>query len=486
MSCYKTSFYNVLVPVEEEQEYLLYNLVSGGLEVLPWEEGKFIGEITGPSPVDFKDYPQHWETLQYLYEKGFLVEEHTDEKKLYHQQYAGKQHLLYDRESASINLTIGTTILCNMGCAYCFEFVKPNKSLKDEKNFEGIMTYLEDMIRKSPVKRWEAINITWYGGEPLINKGALAKLSPLLWELSRKYSMDYNASIITNGILLTKENWLLLKEHHVQNVQVTIDGPREKHDKSRPLKGKKGGRNYELIMENLTYIPDGMQATIRINTDREVAESIDVLFSDFKNYGLWPQRYNAVTFSPAWLRTYEEANETDTSARLNVEEFYDFLQMFRKKRVKLFNEWAEQNSVGKARLKWMLPEIQEECATWVSPYSLVMDPEGNIHKCWETIHESKQAISHVSQGFDLETHRKFMEYDRCELNSICANCKYMPVCDKLSCSHQAIKEGKPPCTFWKTKTEESLKDQYLLMKREPDTIVLPKHLMAANTGHSNK
>lgn len=481
MSYYKSSFYNVLVPVEEEYEYLLYNLITGGLEVLPWEEGKILEQIATDGPVDL-----YSDTLQYLYEKGFLVDAHKDEKQLYHERYYDKRNLLYDRESANINLTIGTTILCNMGCAYCFEFVKPNKSLRSDKVFDDIIAYLEDMIQKSPVKKWNNLAVTWYGGEPLINSDALVKLTPLLLALCNKYGITYYAEIITNGILLTEKNWAILKEHQVSNIQVTIDGPQQKHDLSRPLKGKKGAKNYVQILENLTRVPDGLRVTVRINTDREVAEQIDTLFHDFEAYGLWPQRYNAINFAPAWLRTYEEANETDTSSRLSNDEFYDFLQAFRKKRVDLFNEWAVQNGTKKARLKWVLPELQDDCVTWVSPYSMVMDPEGNIHKCWETIHDDKLAASHVSQGFNLEAHRSYMEYDRCELNSICASCKYMPVCDKLSCSYDAARHGKPPCTYWKTKTVQSLKDQYMLMKHDPDAIALPKHLLAVNTGHSNK
>ncbi len=487
MKTYKTSFYNVLSPVEEEQEYLLYNIVSGGLEVLPWEEGKFLTYLQPEDAFTFADYPAQMNTLQYLLERGFLVDASLDEKKAYHDHYRKRQANLYDRESASINLTVGTTIICNMGCPYCFEFVKPNKSLKAEENFVGILTYLRDMIAKSPVQRWTSLNVTWYGGEPLINRKAIPRLTPMLLELCAEYNISYNASIITNGLMLTDENWRLLVDNQVSLAQVTLDGPQHIHDVSRPLKGKKpGAKNYELILENLSRMPEGVNAAIRLNVDRNVANHIDELFADFKTYGLWPQRYKSVSFAPAWMRTYEEANEADTSSRLTNDQFFDVMQGFKRKRLAIYNEWAAETNRPAAKLRWTLPELQEECATWVSPYSLVVDPEGNIHKCWETIHDSLEAISHVNQGFDLEKHRQFMAYDRCDLNPICYNCKFMPVCDKLSCSHQAIKDGKPPCTYWKNRTVDFLRDQYVQMLRDPDSIVMPQHTQAINTGHSAK
>jgi uncharacterized protein len=485
MKTYKASFYNVLSPVEEEQEYLLYNIVSGGLEVLPWGEGEFLTYLQNETAFGLDKYQSHRDTLEYLLERGFLVESSIDEKEAYHSHYRQRQATLYERESASINLTVGTTIICNMGCPYCFEFVKPNKSLKAEENFTGILSYIREMIAKSPVERWTALNVTWYGGEPLINRKAISRLTPMLLELCEEHGINYTASIITNGILLTDANWQLLVENKVSLAQVTLDGPKQIHDVSRPLKGAKpGAKNYEQILENLARMPDGINAAIRLNVDRNVADQIDELFVDFNNYGIWPQRYKSVSFAPAWMRTYEEANEADTSGRLTNDEFFDFLQVFKKKRIARYNEWSAGQNVPKAKLKWMLPELMEECATWVSPYSLVVDPEGNIHKCWETIHDSLEAISHVNQGYDLEKHRRFMEYDRCELNPICSACKFMPVCDKLSCSHQAIKDGKPPCTYWKNRTVDFLRDQYLQMVRDPDSIVMPRHVQTVNTGHS--
>ena len=59
-------------------------------------------------------------------------------------------------------------------------------------------------------------------------------------EICDKYGVRYQANIITNGYLLNKEIVKELEDIHVKHIQVTIDGPKDIHDKRRFLKGKQG------------------------------------------------------------------------------------------------------------------------------------------------------------------------------------------------------------------------------------------------------
>jgi uncharacterized protein len=488
MEEYKSSAYNVFIPIEELGEYLLYNTMNGGIEVLDRSLGDFFSSIYDGPAFSIAGFPEHKDAIRDLVEKGYLVDAGLDEKGLLHANYSGKQGQLFDRESSRIDLTIGTTIVCNMGCPYCFEFEKPNKTLKKDEVLDQIITYLDEMIAQSPVKKWTVLAVTWYGGEPLINSQAITKLTPRLQDFCSRHGMSYASNIVTNGLLLNKETWQILKANNVTNVQITIDGPREVHEKKRPLKGKGSNRkNYWQIIENLCWLPEGVNVNIRMNMDRLVVAGIPELLKDLAKWGIWPQRFDSVTFTPSWLRSYEETKESDKESQyLSNEEFFDELQRFRKLKIGIFNEWAEKHGLQGAKLKWVMPELQVECGTWVSPYSLVIDPEGYIHKCWETIHDNKGHIGHVSEGYHLEKMEKYMAYDRFELNETCSGCKYLPVCDQLSCSHQALKYDKPPCTYWKEKTPSALKDQYLSWRKDPDSIVLPKNMTKSNSGHANK
>ena len=481
----KPSYFNFVVPVDDN-DALLYNTKNTGLVQLTAEEGAFLNEVATQEEISVAEYPDRAELLNSLYDRGFFHDADVNEKQILHKIYSLEKDV-YSKDAADINLTIGTTILCNMGCSYCFEFVKPNKTMKDEKIIEGVATYLKDMIKKSPVNNWRKLNVVWYGGEPLINKAAIEKLSPLLIQLCEEEGMQYQAEIITNGLLLTEETWQLLKENKVINAQVTIDGPKDIHDASRPLLGGKKLGNYDRIMRNLALMPDGMNLTIRVNLDKRIFHRFREMLEDFKSHGIWPQRYQQVHLDISWLRTYEEElQKGEVNDRLDVHEFYYALRDLKRLKLEFYNEWAETVGLKRSKLKWDLPELQAECATWVSPYSMVVDPEGNIHKCWETIHDEKEGVSHVFDEYDVELYDEHSRYDRYQTShEKCKGCKFIPICDQLSCSHQVIGEKEPPCTYWKYVLTKSLKEQFLYMKEHPEDLVLaPKK--SVNTGHSNK
>src|SRR5690606_38706722 len=153
--------------------------------------------------------------------------------------------------------------------------------------------YIEDMILKSPVNKWINFHVTWFGGEPLVNKRAIEMLTPRFLEIRHKYQIKYQAHIITNGILLTDDTWNFLVRNQVYNAQITIDGAREIHDSNRPLKAT-GQENYFKILENLSKIPSEISANIRMNFDRKVVGSLKFFFSDLEKHEIWPQKFKNI------------------------------------------------------------------------------------------------------------------------------------------------------------------------------------------------
>lgn len=119
----KTNPYNFLIPVKEENQMILYNSLTSGLEILNFESGQFLLEKSQYSFFEYDDEQEkHNELIKYLYDKEYLIDHDKDIKTLFSRYTDENQY----KFAKTINLTIGTTITCNMGCSYCFEFVKPN------------------------------------------------------------------------------------------------------------------------------------------------------------------------------------------------------------------------------------------------------------------------------------------------------------------------------------------------------------------------
>ncbi|SFW13437.1 radical SAM/SPASM domain-containing protein [Chitinophaga sancti] len=483
----KFSHYNELIPIRSSGDYLLYNIISGGLQVLTNRLGKVVSELSVLPEFTPAAYPALEEELSRLASLGFFVDNQLDEIANYQQNYHNSQLRKYT-DNSHIGLTIGTTITCNMGCPYCFEVIKPNKSLRDKEVVEGIAAYIEDMIQRAPVKKWSSLSIVWYGGEPLINKEAIRQLSAHFIPLCEKYNIAYDASIITNGILLDRENWFFLKENQVKDVQITIDGSKEVHDVYRPLKSR-GGKNYEKILEHLSMMPLGMNANIRINTDKRVAATLPALLDDLQAYGIWPQRFREVSIKLAWMRAYKDADIADLRF-MTQEEFFEAEHAFSELLIEKFASWPGHTNVKPPKLKWKFPEKQSDCATYVSPYSFTFDTEGTIHKCWETIHDTRKSSGQqVFASWDPEDFRKYLDYNRTTVHPTCYNCKFNPVCEGLSCAYDTLnmlKENELPCTAWKTQLPAYFEKMYDLMQENEDRVVIATPKNTAHQTHANK
>jgi uncharacterized protein len=256
----------------------------------------------------------------------------------------------------------------------------------------------------------------------------------------------------------------------------------------RPLKNGKG-ENYEKILENIAMMPLGMEASIRINTDKTVANSLPQLLDDLQAYGIWPQRKNQVSLKLAWLRGYEGADTADMKF-LTQKEFFEIENQFSEMLVERYNRWATTNGFEPGKRKWRLPQKQNDCATYVSPYFFTFDPEGGIHKCWETIHEKeKSSGSTVFKNWSTDDFKKYLDYSRTNVHPVCYNCKFNPVCEGLSCAYdtlQDLSKEKFPCTPWKTQIDDYFKKMYLNMKENPDRVAIHKPSEVAHQTHSNK
>jgi len=141
--------------------------------------------------------------------------------------------------------------ICNIDCKYCFYLEKEN--LYQNKSSDWMMS---DYIVESYIRQKFEANSTgvetfaWQGGEPtLLGVDFFRKVI----KYQEKYAKDlqfYN-TLQTNGILLNDE-WC---EFFLENdflVGLSIDGPRELHDKYRVDKG--GKPTFDRVMKGIDYL----------------------------------------------------------------------------------------------------------------------------------------------------------------------------------------------------------------------------------------
>lgn len=124
-----------------------------------------------------------------------------------------------------IQMSIDITNNCNLRCLHCFNFSGENIYVNNEMTDDELLKLIDDIITFKP------FNICFCGGETLLRKDILLKLTK---KLSDKGIM---VSMVSNGILLTKDVAKQLKEAGISRVQISLDGIGDSHDKLRGLKG---------------------------------------------------------------------------------------------------------------------------------------------------------------------------------------------------------------------------------------------------------
>ncbi len=135
--------------------------------------------------------------------------------------------------------------LCNLGCSYCYYL--PKEALyPDGSNFQMpndvLEKYIKQHIEASP---GPLISFSWHGGEPtLLGLDYFRKIV----SLQHKYQPPNNSifnGIQTNGTLLNDE-WCRFFAREGFGVGLSLDGPREIHDRYRVTKDQKS--TYEQVM----------------------------------------------------------------------------------------------------------------------------------------------------------------------------------------------------------------------------------------------
>lgn len=270
MRVYKMKFsqYNIEVKLNEN-EYLLTNLINKNLLNLNKDEYILYNEFkkNDHESYKFKDTELYNEFVK----NNILIEEYANEISLVKQNFWKSKS-----SNNSLNLTIIPTFECNFKCNYCFQKGQEYRTINEEQ-LEIIYLYIKRHIRN--IKQ---LNITWYGGEPLLVIDKIVCFSRKIIDLCDEFNVKYNAAINTNGYLLNKENIKKLLECNIKEIVTTLAGKREDHDKLR--RTKENQVTFNQIIKNLKTAAEYQELNIivTINITKKNKDNITDLFKILK------------------------------------------------------------------------------------------------------------------------------------------------------------------------------------------------------------
>src|SRR5512147_2142361 len=141
---------------------------------------------------------------------------------------------------------------CNLNCEYCFYLEKQALFAADEKyrmSDKVLSAFITNYITSQPAP---VVEFVWQGGEPTLLGIDFFKR---VIELQKPFvgTKTITNSLQTNGTLLTPEWCRFLKKHNFM-VGVSLDGPKEIHDRYR--RNRKGTGTFDQVMRGLKLLQD--------------------------------------------------------------------------------------------------------------------------------------------------------------------------------------------------------------------------------------
>ncbi len=195
------------------------------------------------------------------------------------------------------------TLGCNLRCTYCFE--DDNQHINHQQmtmgQLNGILNYILQIKKENKEKiekNNQKLKIRIFGGEPLLpsNKDLVLRIL----EFSRENNVDVN--IVSNGTLIDYYMDMLVEFKDVLNLQITLDGQKDIHDKRRIRVDGTG--TYDAICKNITKLLEhDIRIALRVNVDAENIAGIKEIESLIKEKG-WNKNSCVIPyFSPDGLVT---------------------------------------------------------------------------------------------------------------------------------------------------------------------------------------
>ncbi len=416
----KPSRFNILF--EESKIPHLFNTRSGAFLRLPNYSVADLAFLNAGSSVDSApdtpptiDFNQLPSSLgQELLTGGFVIDGSIDE--LAALQIANR---VTRYSTDSLVMTLVVTHNCNFDCVYCYEDRElPSMGVDVQDKLIQFVTEQKDKLSE--------IGITWFGGEPLAARDVIQRLSVKLIDLCIESGIDYHADIITNGYLLTRTVAQELRDLGVTSAQITLDGTAEIHDQRRPLVS--GRPTFDRILDNIMEVHDLIPIVIRMNLDSSNLSEANKLIDFLADNGL--EEKVQLSFAPVHDegKGCRERSETDREqtcegcagiggARLLR------LAEFGKEYVQLY-----QHGVNRGFPFNYLPQSKANACTADLANSYVVEPDGKLHKCWQTVTDPEQSIGTVFTGTKInQNHAKWLTFDPFSLEK-CKRCRVLPIC----------------------------------------------------------
>jgi len=329
--------------------------------------------------------------LEQLKNLGLLIKEEADG----YEQYWEYQKAL-DEPAINI-LYLLLSDACNIRCRYCY-FLAPmprryRSSLMKSEIAVKALDLFAKCVKKSVAKGHPEQHIVIYGGEPTLNKKVLLEALKYIDALKEKGLLPGTVSVTvnTNGIFLDEEILAQCKAAGAV-VAISIDGPKEIHDKMRVYSSEKGTydeviRSYRLAQQS--GVKTGVCVTIDRHNLFEMQEIVRWLAEELGAKGMG---FNILIENMAG----QAAGEGDRYAEIVARELIESFKAARAAGI------YEDRMMRRVKNFLDKEPVFSDCGG--CGLQIVVSPDGKIGVCQAFCGEKKFFVAEPLETFEPESH----------------------------------------------------------------------------------
>lgn len=343
-----------------------------------------------------------------------------------------------------------TGAICNLDCAYCY-YLHKKDLLGSNSRFRITDEILETHVRQYiEAQRGEQIVFSWQGGEPTLLGLEFFRKVVALEKKCQRPGQRIENDLQTNGTLLNDEWCEFLRENNFL-VGLSIDGPRELHDRFRVDKG--GEPTFDKVFAagqllhkhrvpfNTLTVVNRVNAKRPLDVYRFLRRELGARQLQFiacvEPQGFTttaPQMWDPATFplqgSDASRPGHPDSVVTEWS--VDPEDWGNFL-------CKVWDDWYRRdygkvhvNLFETAVAQWMGMPSQLCIYSEFCGKGVALEHDGSVYACDHYVYPEYKlgniATTHISRMVFSEQQQRFGFAKRETLPRQCRDCKYLFAC----------------------------------------------------------
>jgi uncharacterized protein len=419
----------------ENGSLVVANSLSGAAVIIPPSISDMaIGFLTAADPFVESDLP---DALTGLRPAGFFCAASANERR-----QARLVQTMTAARTDHLELFLLPTEQCDFRCIYCYEDFKLGSMPPAIR--AGVIRFLSQRIPKL-----SSLVLHWFGGEPLQGIDVIRELGPQIRDLAARNDCRFSCHITTNGYSLDEATARELLDSGVTSFQITVDGPREEHDKRRRLRplGQAEYGTFDQVMKNISSLlslPRIFTLTIRINYDRDslpvIPDFVRFLGERFAN-----DPRVRVDFAAIWA----DPDSVPVSLCMGVEKQRTAIELF---------ELAHSVGLRTDLLDALRPSGLVCYAA--KPNSLVIRADGAVNKCTVALSADYNQVGRLAESGELDLNLERLALwtgSGMEEDKVCQSCWFSPSCQGNACPLERIENERRPCPTPKTFGRRMLK-----------------------------